>query len=95
MKRHPTDFVLWKTTPAGDAALAALSRAAWPSKWGLGRPGWHIECSAMCSAVFGDNIDVHAGGIDLLFPHHENEVAQVCTRLSLACVRWVVGPELS
>jgi len=48
----------------------------WPSPWGPGRPGWHIECSVMASAILGDNIDIHSGGIDLAFPHHDNEIAQ-------------------
>jgi len=67
-KRNPGDFVLWKpSTP---------ELPGWDSPWGRGRPGWHIECSAMCEAAFGDTIDIHCGGIDLQFPHHENEVAQ-------------------
>ena len=67
-KRSPGDFVLWKpSTP---------ELPGWDSPWGRGRPGWHIECSAMCEAAFGDTIDIHCGGIDLQFPHHENEVAQ-------------------
>ncbi|MBK8285426.1 MAG: cysteine--tRNA ligase [Ahniella sp.] len=67
-KRDPGDFVLWKpSTP---------ELPGWDSPWGRGRPGWHIECSAMCKAHFGETIDIHAGGIDLQFPHHENEVAQ-------------------
>jgi cysteinyl-tRNA synthetase len=67
-KRHPGDFVLWKpSTP---------ELPGWDSPWGRGRPGWHIECSAMCEAHLGDTIDVHAGGVDLQFPHHENELAQ-------------------
>jgi cysteinyl-tRNA synthetase len=67
-KRDPGDFVLWKpSTP---------ELPGWDSPWGRGRPGWHIECSAMCEAHLGDTIDIHAGGIDLQFPHHENEVAQ-------------------
>jgi len=76
-KRDPADFVLWK--PAGDSAEhAALS---FPSPWGDGRPGWHIECSAMIEALgttrgIGDTIDIHGGGLDLIFPHHENEIAQ-------------------
>jgi len=67
-KRGPGDFVLWKpSTP---------ELPGWDSPWGRGRPGWHIECSAMCEAAFGNTIDIHCGGIDLQFPHHENEVAQ-------------------
>ncbi|BCT91104.1 cysteine--tRNA ligase [Lysobacter helvus] len=67
-KRDPGDFVLWK--PSTD------DLPGWDSPWGRGRPGWHIECSAMAEAHLGDTIDIHAGGIDLQFPHHENEVAQ-------------------
>jgi cysteinyl-tRNA synthetase len=67
-KRNPGDFVLWK--PSTD------DLPGWDSPWGRGRPGWHIECSAMAEAHLGDTIDIHAGGIDLQFPHHENEVAQ-------------------
>ncbi len=67
-KRHPGDFVLWKpSTP---------DLPGWDSPWGRGRPGWHIECSAMCAAHLGETIDIHAGGNDLIFPHHENEIAQ-------------------
>jgi len=67
-KRDAGDFVLWKpSTP---------ELPGWDSPWGRGRPGWHIECSAMCKAHFGETIDIHAGGIDLQFPHHENEIAQ-------------------
>jgi len=67
-KRDPGDFVLWK--PSSD------DLPGWDSPWGRGRPGWHIECSAMISAHFGATIDIHAGGVDLQFPHHENEIAQ-------------------
>lgn len=67
-KRDPGDFVLWK--PSSD------DLPGWESPWGRGRPGWHIECSAMIEAIFGDTIDIHAGGVDLQFPHHENEIAQ-------------------
>jgi cysteinyl-tRNA synthetase len=67
-KRNPGDFVLWKPS-TGDLP-------GWDSPWGRGRPGWHIECSAMAEAHLGETIDIHAGGIDLQFPHHENEVAQ-------------------
>ena len=66
-KKNPKDFVLWK---ANKAILQ------WPSPWGWGRPGWHIECSTMINSIFGDKLDVHAGGVDLKFPHHENEVTQ-------------------
>jgi cysteinyl-tRNA synthetase len=69
-KRDPLDFVLWKMAKPGEPA--------WDSPWGKGRPGWHIECSAMSTAVLGQNFDIHGGGIDLKFPHHENEIAQTC-----------------
>jgi cysteinyl-tRNA synthetase len=67
-KRDPGDFVLWKPSDK--------DTVGWASPWGRGRPGWHIECSAMAEAHLGDTIDIHGGGVDLLFPHHENEVAQ-------------------
>jgi cysteinyl-tRNA synthetase len=67
-KRDPLDFVLWKA--------AKPAEPQWPSIFGGGRPGWHIECSAMCEAVLGEQIDIHGGGFDLQFPHHENEIAQ-------------------
>ncbi|HEX4293323.1 MAG TPA: cysteine--tRNA ligase [Rhizomicrobium sp.] len=67
-KRSPMDFVLWK--PSDD------NTPGWPSPWGRGRPGWHIECSAMGAALLGRTFDIHGGGIDLVFPHHENEIAQ-------------------
>ena len=67
-KKDPADFVLWK--PSTDA------QPGWPSPWGRGRPGWHIECSAMSGALLGETFDIHAGGLDLIFPHHENEIAQ-------------------
>ncbi|WP_339107097.1 cysteine--tRNA ligase [Thioclava sp. GXIMD4216] len=69
-KEDPMDFVLWK--PSDDGL------PGWDSPWGRGRPGWHIECSAMSYELFGDSFDIHGGGIDLQFPHHENEVAQSC-----------------
>ena len=69
-KRDPLDFVLWKAAKAGEPA--------WESPWGQGRPGWHIECSAMSEELFGDTFDIHGGGADLQFPHHENEIAQSC-----------------
>lgn len=67
-KEDPLDFVLWKHSKAGEPA--------WDSPWGKGRPGWHIECSAMSTSLLGNHFDIHAGGMDLLFPHHENEIAQ-------------------
>lgn len=67
-KRDPMDFALWKT--------AKPDEPQWPSPWGPGRPGWHIECSAMSSSLLGDSFDIHGGGRDLIFPHHENEIAQ-------------------
>ncbi|MFW2542634.1 cysteine--tRNA ligase [Primorskyibacter sp. 2E107] len=69
-KRDPMDFVLWKPSP-GDLP-------GWDSPWGRGRPGWHIECSAMAYDLLGESFDIHGGGNDLLFPHHENEIAQSC-----------------
>jgi len=69
-KRDPLDFVLWKAAKQGEPA--------WPSPWGAGRPGWHIECSVMSTALLGHHFDLHGGGIDLMFPHHENEIAQSC-----------------
>ena len=73
-KNNPMDFVLWKPSEKGDPG--------WDSPWGFGRPGWHIECSAMSDKILGQNIDIHGGGIDLLFPHHENEIAQSESRSS-------------
>ena len=70
-KKHPADFALWKAADAGEHV-----DAHWDSPWGPGRPGWHIECSLMATQALGDTIDVHGGGQDLIFPHHENEVAQ-------------------
>ena len=67
-KKNPEDFVLWKPSK--------VNEPSWSSPWGEGRPGWHIECSAMISDLLGPSIDIHAGGIDLIFPHHENEIAQ-------------------
>ena len=68
LKRDPRDFVLWKSSKDGSVG--------WDSPWGYGRPGWHIECSAMSTEALGNNFDIHGGGSDLLFPHHENEIAQ-------------------
>ena len=67
-KKHPADFALWKAVKPGEPS--------WPSPWGPGRPGWHIECSAMSMGCIGETLDIHGGGLDLVFPHHENEVAQ-------------------
>ena len=69
-KRDPMDFVLWKPSEG--------NLPGWPSPWGRGRPGWHIECSAMAKSLLGEVFDIHGGGIDLQFPHHENEIAQSC-----------------
>lgn len=69
-KRNPVDFVLWKMSKPGEPS--------WTSPWGAGRPGWHIECSAMNSKQLGEHFDIHGGGSDLMFPHHENEIAQSC-----------------
>jgi cysteinyl-tRNA synthetase len=68
LKQHPMDFAVWKAAKPGEPA--------WESPWGKGRPGWHIECSAMNLAILGEQIDIHGGGNDLIFPHHENEIAQ-------------------
>ena len=67
-KRHPADFILWKPSTEG--------QIGWESPWGRGRPGWHLECSVMAAQHLGETIDIHGGGIDLVFPHHENEIAQ-------------------
>ena len=79
-KRHPGDFVLWK--PSSD------DQPGWGSPWGRGRPGWHIECSAMIHKHLGDVIDIHGGGQDLIFPHHENEIAQGCCAHGTEYVRY-------
>ncbi|MFS2225183.1 cysteine--tRNA ligase [Pantoea sp. B65] len=68
VKRNPMDFVLWK--------MSKVDEPSWPSPWGAGRPGWHIECSAMNCKQLGEHFDIHGGGSDLMFPHHENEIAQ-------------------
>ncbi|KZT10897.1 uncharacterized protein LAESUDRAFT_721290 [Laetiporus sulphureus 93-53] len=78
-RRSNADFALWKASKPGEPS--------WPSPWGAGRPGWHIECSVMASAIFGDNIDIHSGGIDLAFPHHDNEMAQ--SEAYHNCPSWV------
>jgi cysteinyl-tRNA synthetase len=82
-KDDPLDFVLWKTAKPGEP-----DEAKWDSVYGRGRPGWHIECSAMCAQMLGDTVDIHGGGADLQFPHHENEIAQSegATGQPLACV---------
>ena len=69
-KKHPLDFVLWKPSKTEDPG--------WESPWGRGRPGWHLECSVMSEKFLGKNFDIHGGGLDLIFPHHENEIAQSC-----------------
>ncbi|KAH8118931.1 tRNA synthetases class I (C) catalytic domain-containing protein [Phellopilus nigrolimitatus] len=78
-QRSKSDFALWKGSKPGEPS--------WPSSWGAGRPGWHIECSVMASAVFGENMDIHSGGIDLAFPHHDNEMAQ--SEAYHNCGQWV------
>ena len=78
-KLDPLDFVLWKSAKAGEPS--------WPSPWGAGRPGWHIECSAMSTTLLGDYFDLHGGGMDLKFPHHENEIAQSCAACGTPFVR--------
>ena len=67
-KENPFDFVLWKGAKPGEPS--------WESPWGMGRPGWHIECSVMAMKYLGNTLDIHGGGADLIFPHHENEMAQ-------------------
>ena len=69
-KNNPGDFILWKPS--------SNDQPGWESPWGKGRPGWHIECSAMSKKYLGNSFDIHGGGIDLIFPHHENEIAQSC-----------------
>jgi cysteinyl-tRNA synthetase len=88
-KKDPADFVLWKPSPEGVIG--------WDSPWGKGRPGWHIECSAMIAAHLGETIDIHGGGLDLIFPHHENELAQSrCAHEGAALARyWVHNGFLS
>ncbi|KAF8326622.1 uncharacterized protein EI90DRAFT_3146492 [Cantharellus anzutake] len=78
-KRSAVDFALWKASKPGEPA--------WPSPWGEGRPGWHIECSVMATELLGDNMDIHSGGIDLAFPHHDNEIAQ--SEAFHDCRQWV------
>jgi cysteinyl-tRNA synthetase len=78
-KRHPNDFALWKASKPGEPT--------WESEWGPGRPGWHIECSVMASDIIGENIDIHGGGVDLMFPHHDNEMAQA--EAYHQCCQWV------
>lgn len=78
-KRHPNDFALWKASKPGEPT--------WYSPWGAGRPGWHIECSVMASDVIGENLDIHGGGVDLKFPHHDNEMAQA--EAYHQCCQWV------
>eukprot|EP00004_Rigifila_ramosa_P012882 TRINITY_DN2832_c0_g1_i2.p1 TRINITY_DN2832_c0_g1~~TRINITY_DN2832_c0_g1_i2.p1 ORF type:complete len:587 (-),score=118.91 TRINITY_DN2832_c0_g1_i2:778-2538(-) len=78
-KRNPRDFALWKKSKRGEPT--------WPSPWGAGRPGWHIECSAMATDLLGERMDVHSGGIDLRFPHHDNELAQ--SEAFHNCHQWV------
>ena len=81
-KRNPVDFALWKSSKPGEPA--------WPSPWGPGRPGWHIECSAMSMKHLGETFDIHGGGQDLIFPHHENEIAQSCSATDKEFARYWV-----
>jgi cysteinyl-tRNA synthetase len=81
-KRHPMDFALWKSSKPGEPT--------WASPWGPGRPGWHIECSAMSIRYLGESFDIHGGGMDLIFPHHENEIAQSCAATGQEFARWWV-----
>ncbi len=82
-KRDPLDFVLWKTGKADEP-----DEARWSSPWGEGRPGWHLECSAMAKALLGPTLDIHGGGPDLKFPHHENEIAQSEPANHAPLARW-------
>ena len=79
-KEHPLDFALWKAAKPGEPS--------WPSPWGPGRPGWHIECSAMSLRYLGNSLDIHGGGQDLIFPHHENEIAQSESLTGVPFVRY-------
>ena len=79
-KKHVVDFALWKSSKAGEPS--------WESPWGPGRPGWHIECSCMAHSLLGDTVDIHGGGLDLTFPHHENEIAQSEARSGRQFVRY-------
>jgi cysteinyl-tRNA synthetase len=81
-KRHPMDFALWKRAKEGE------ERVSWDSPWGRGRPGWHIECSAMSTKYLGETFDIHGGAMDLIFPHHENEILQVESVTGKAFVRY-------
>jgi len=81
-KRNPMDFALWKSSKPGEPA--------WDSPWGPGRPGWHIECSAMSMHHLGETFDIHGGGMDLIFPHHENEIAQSCAATDKEFARYWV-----
>jgi len=81
-KRHPLDFALWKSAKPGEPF--------WESPWGKGRPGWHIECSAMSMKYLGETLDIHGGGLDLIFPHHENEIAQSESATGKPFVRYFV-----
>jgi cysteinyl-tRNA synthetase len=78
-KKNPMDFALWKTSKPGEPK--------WPSPWGEGRPGWHIECSAMSTKYLGTTFDIHGGGKDLIFPHHENEIAQSEAAFGTTCAK--------
>ena len=86
-KRDPLDFVLWKATKPNEVDF-------WDSPWGKGRPGWHIECSAMSEQLLGDTFDIHGGGADLQFPHHENEIAQSCGAHGAHCGHQQAGKTL-
>jgi cysteinyl-tRNA synthetase len=83
-KHDPLDFVLWKSAKPSEP-----EGAKWDSPFGLGRPGWHIECSAMSCALLGDSFDIHGGGADLQFPHHENEIAQSEGATGQPLARWM------
>ena len=78
-KRSENDFAVWKNSKPGEPS--------WESPWGRGRPGWHIECSVMASEILGASMDIHSGGVDLKFPHHDNELAQ--SEAYHGCQQWV------
>jgi cysteinyl-tRNA synthetase len=90
-KRHAADFALWKAAKSATAdPLRGPGEPSWDSPWGAGRPGWHIECSAMSKKILGETFDIHGGGLDLIFPHHENEIAQSeCCHAKPMVTYWV------
>ncbi len=85
-KKNQSDFALWKLSKPGEPS--------WESPWGLGRPGWHIECSVMASSIFGPFMDIHSGGQDLKFPHHDNEIAQAEVKLNIAKIILIISKSI-